>query len=105
MHLLRQTADIILALIILVEFIRVISTVNGIHALLTATQVTLYVDVSDQFLLQAIVDRHGGLAAGSRILARQLNFLLQVWSFGLCALLSMDYYGLGKLGRHSSTRS
>ena len=100
MHLLRHTT-----LIILVEPIRVIDMVNGIDALLAATHITLYVDVSDQLLLQAIVDRHGGLAAGCRILGRQLKFLLQVWSLCLCALLSLGYYCLGKLGRHSSTRS
>ena len=64
MHLLRQTT-----LIILVEFFRVFIMNN---CFLAVAQISLDVDVSDHLLLKAVADRHGGLAAGSCILASQL---------------------------------
>ena len=93
---LRQTT-----LIVLVEAWRFIIRINDF---LAASQITLYVDVSDHLLLKAVVNCHGGLAAGRCILASHLMFLLQYRSLCFSALPTW-YYCLRKLGRHTPTRS
>ena len=96
MNFLRQTT-----FIVLVEAWGFIFKINGF---LATSQITLNVDVSDHLLLKAVVDCHGGLAAGRCILASHLMFLLQYRSLCFSALPT-GYYCLRKLGCHSPTRS